>query len=73
VKTPRTLLGARLRDARLARGLTQEALSTRAGMSTSQRQVTGYETGASVPTVATLCRLADALEVSMDWLLGRTA
>ena len=34
--------------------------------------ISHFETGRRVPSLATLCRLADALSESSDWLLGRS-
>ncbi len=59
------------RRARLARdrlNLTQEQLAKRAGMPAAM--ISHYECS-QVPTAANLVKLADALEVTTDWLLGR--
>jgi transcriptional regulator with XRE-family HTH domain len=53
----------RLRAKRLERGLTQEALCERAGLSLDA--VTRIERGSRVPKLDTLERLADALDVSL--------
>lgn len=45
-------------------GLTQAALAERIG--TTQAAIARLETGSVTPTVRTLCRLADALEVSFE-------
>jgi transcriptional regulator with XRE-family HTH domain len=62
-------LGARIREARDAAGLTQRQLADRLG--TVQHVVSGWETGARAPNVANLASLATALDVTTDWLLGR--
>ena len=59
----------RLRDVRKARSLTQEELAEKADI--SRVMVTRYETGQVIPTVEVLISLADALEISIDYLLGR--
>jgi transcriptional regulator with XRE-family HTH domain len=64
----RVLRGERLRAAREARGLTQDELAVRLGF--GQSQMNKYENGKSDPTPEVLVRLATALEVSVDWLLG---
>mgnify|MGYP003337609706 CR=1 FL=1 len=35
--------------------------------------VSRIRTGRCVPSVERLCRIADALDVSVDWLCGRTS
>lgn len=59
----------RLRDTRAARMLTQDELAERADI--SRVMVSRYETGAVIPTVDVLIRIADALNISIDYLLGR--
>jgi transcriptional regulator with XRE-family HTH domain len=51
------------------RGLTQGELGTKAGMAAAS--VSHFETGQRVPSLDSLVKLADALEVSVDSLLGR--
>lgn len=63
-------IGDRLKDARKANGLTQEQLSELAGV--ARENIGRYETGKSQPTVDVLIRLADALNVSTDYLLERS-
>ena len=59
----------RLREWRLKRGLTQEELARKADVPTIG--VSHFETGHRFPNAASLRRLADALGVSTDYLLGR--
>lgn len=59
----------RLREVRKARSLTQEELAEKADI--SRVMVSRYETDMVIPTVEVLISLADALEVSIDYLLGR--
>ncbi len=61
-------LGSLLRDSRRRRGLSQQALADRAGL--SRNFVAQVERGESVPTVATLARLATALATTVAELLG---
>ena len=59
----------RLRDWRLKRGLTQEELARKADVPTVS--VSHFETGHRFPNAESLRRLANALGVSADYLLGR--
>lgn len=63
--------GQRLRSARLFRGLDQVALAKKARINPSV--VCRIEGMDGFPSMITLVRLADALDVSADYLLGRTA
>lgn len=63
-KTPATIYGKRLRDARLAKGWTQAQLAERIGMVDSvsgATRVSRYETGQHDPNPATSEALAKAL------------
>ncbi|MDE2823739.1 MAG: helix-turn-helix transcriptional regulator [Chloroflexota bacterium] len=57
------------RAIRERRGLTQVALGQRAGMAPAS--ISHFETGQRVPSLESLVKLADALGVSVDELLGR--
>jgi len=59
----------RLRAAREHRDLNQGDLAKRSGLQTSA--ISHFETGARKPSFDNLRRLADALEVTTDYLLGR--
>lgn len=59
----------RLKTARKAAQLTQTDLAKRAGL--MQRQISDYEKGKQTPSIETLMKLAEALNVTTDWLLGR--
>ena len=59
-----------MRKARKARKLSQSFLARCAGC--DQEKISFYETGKSKPQYQTLVHLADALQVSIDYLLGRT-
>ena len=60
----------RLRKVRESRKLSQAELAERAGLQASA--ISHFETGTRKPSFANLRRLADALQVSTDYLLGRT-
>jgi transcriptional regulator with XRE-family HTH domain len=64
-------VGDRIRRFRIAKGLSQTELGKLLGV--SQRVVTYYEVRGVSPTPQLLIKLADALEVSIDMLLGRKA
>ena len=60
---------ARLRSAREKRKLSQEDLANRSGLLPSA--ISHFETGTRKPSFDNLRRLADALYVTTDFLLGR--
>ena len=62
-------LRERLRAFREMRGLTQAELGAKAEMAAAS--VSHFETGQRVPSLDSLVKLADALAVSVDALLGR--
>ena len=65
------LVGRRVREARIARGLTAEMLAVRVDLATETLR--HIEIGSSKPSLQTLYRIASVLGVSMDYLTGRTA
>ncbi len=60
----------RLKTARETRRLSQTALAAQAGL--PQSSVAHFEGGARKPSFDNLRRLANALEVTTDYLLGRS-
>lgn len=65
------LIGNRIRSARLLRNMTADVLAEKIGLaSVTLRHI---ETGANKTSLLTLMRIADALDVSVDYLLGRVA
>lgn len=62
------LQGERLKRIRQWRGMSQEELGQAIG--TSQAQIGRYETGKAQPTAQIVIRLAKALSVPSDYLLG---
>lgn len=64
------VIGARITEARQRLELRQEDLAQR--VATTQRQISRYERGLTLPGVMMLSQLSDALNVSVDWLLGRS-
>ena len=61
--------GDLLRKAREDKGLTQAELAQRGGLQPSA--IAHFEAGRRSPSLDNLRRLADALSVSLDYLLGR--
>lgn len=60
----------RLKQLREAKNLTQLRLAM--GLNVSQETVSGYEIGKAVPPAEMLVKLADTLDTSVDYILGRT-
>jgi transcriptional regulator with XRE-family HTH domain len=61
-------IGARLRDARLQRGLSLRSVAAALGVSASL--ISQVETGKTQPSVSTLYAMVNHLSISMDELLG---
>lgn len=59
----------RLRAMRERRGMSRRTLSDLCGL--SKNMIAVYERGEADPSTETLCMLADILDVSTDYLLGR--
>lgn len=62
--------GGKIRDLRKARGLNQDQLAELANL--NRVTIAKYESGRVEPGAQALARIADALEVSTDVLLGRS-
>lgn len=60
-----------LAELRQDRGMLQKDLAALLNVSVST--VSNYETGAHFPDIESLMRLADYFDISVDYLLGRTA
>ena len=60
-------IGKRIRDARIARGMTQEELAEKAGLSTNHISV--LERGLKSPQLDSFVPVCNALRVSSDYLL----
>lgn len=68
---PRSVFGERLYKTRKARGLSQTALGKRVGL--SQRMLSYYEgEPAEGPPISTLTKIAEALNVTVSYLLGES-
>ncbi len=68
-KRPTEIFPSRLRSTREKRALNQSELARRAGLQASA--VSQFETGTRKPSFDNLRRLADALDVTTDYLIGR--
>ena len=60
-------IGTRIKAARMLRGLTQDNLAEKLDVSTSC--ISRYETGVAVASIATLIRIAQILDVGIEYLL----
>ena len=58
-----------IKKIREKRNITQIRLST--GIDVSQETISAYESGRAMPSAETLVRIADFLNTSTDYLLGR--
>ena len=65
----RRQFGHRLRQARLEKGLTQDAIAKK--LSLARTSYNRYESGQNDLTTPTIYRIADVLNISLDWLFGR--
>ncbi len=63
------MFNKRLREIRMKRGFTQQHLAD--SVEIALRSYQCYETGTRTPNYLLLVRLADVLDVSLDYLLGR--
>ncbi len=66
---PTDVFQERLKAVRTRRDLSQEGLAKRANLQASA--ISHFETGTRKPSFDNLRRLADALDVTTDYLLGR--
>ena len=69
MSTPISGFSDNLKKAREAKGLSQTELAKRSGLQPSA--VSHFETGRRAPSFDNLKRLADTLEVTTDFLIGR--
>ena len=60
----------RLKQLRETKNLTQLRLAME--LNVSQETISGYEIGKAVPPAEMLVKLADTLDTSVDYILGRT-
>ncbi len=63
------MFNKRLREMRMKRGFTQQRLADILDIALRSYQC--YETGTRTPNYALLIKIADILDISIDYLLGR--
>lgn len=63
------MIGKRIKELRMIKGLSQQELGESIGV--TKVSICGYETGTRVPNLEKLSKLADTLETTTDYLLGR--
>lgn len=63
------IFAERLKEARLAAGLTRPELAEKSGV--SKNTIFQVEHAMHIPNLYTIVALTDALGVSLDWLVGR--
>jgi transcriptional regulator with XRE-family HTH domain len=63
------MFGKRLREVRMKRKLTQIRVADAVGV--ALRTYQGYEQGEREPSLSVLVKLANALDITTDYLLGR--
>lgn len=66
-----TLFAARFKEAREKKNVTIKALLPKVGASSSA--MNGYATGKTLPPLDVACKIAQELDVSLDWLCGLRA
>ena len=67
----KTVNGVRVAELRCERGMTQHDLAAKLGVSV--RTIGNVERAKPMPDLSVLIALADLFEVSLDYLVGRTA
>ncbi len=63
------LIGKRLKEIRLSKGISQQALADKIGV--SKVSVCGYENSKRIPSLPIVIKLAEVFDISIDELLGR--
>ena len=63
------MIGKRVKELRIEKGLSQQELGSAIGV--TKVSICGYENGTRLPNLEKLVKLADALETTTDFLLGR--
>lgn len=63
------IFGKRLREVRKSKKLTQQQIADEIGV--NRGSYSNWEKGKREPSFENLVKLADLLDVSLDWLFGR--
>ena len=63
------MIGKIVKELRIEKGLSQQELGSAIGV--TKVSICGYENGTRLPNLEKLVKLADALETTTDFLLGR--
>ncbi len=63
------MIGKRVKELRIEKGLSQQELGSAIGV--TKVSICGYENGTRLPNLEKLVKLADVLETTTDFLLGR--
>ena len=63
------MIGKRLKELRIKRGFSQQELGTEIGV--TKVSICGYENGTRLATLDNLVKLAEVLETTTDYLIGR--
>ena len=63
------MIGKRIRELRVEKGLSQQELGSSIGV--TKVSICGYENGTRIPNLEKLVKLAEQLETTTDYLLGR--
>lgn len=69
-KKIQSVLSCRIKEARLAKGLTQPELAKL--INSTDRNISNYETGYSFPSITVLYNISVVLSTSVDYLFGLT-
>lgn len=69
MKDPRKTISVRVKNGRLAIGMTQAELAAKTQLHVTA--VSHIESGHRLPEICKLCRVASVLMVSLDYLAGR--
>lgn len=63
------MIGKRVRELRIEKGMSQQELGNAIGI--TKVSICGYENGTRIPNLEKLIKLAEVLETTADYLLGR--
>jgi transcriptional regulator with XRE-family HTH domain len=67
---PNNVFPVRLKRTRHSRGISQRTLAKKIGFHPTA--ISHFEAGRRLPSLSSLVKIANALDISIDYLLGRT-